>query len=76
MLRLKFGPTRDVLLLAGGFLLLGHETLFVNEPRWTLLLIATAMLGIPAALGADNLFARGAPQPPEPPQPQEETQSD
>lgn len=76
MMRLKFGPTRDVLLLAGGFLLLGHETLIVEEPRWTLLLIATAMLGIPAALGADNMFARGAPRAPDPPSQSDETPSD
>lgn len=67
-MRLRFGPTRDALLLLGGFLLLGHETLIVPEPRWTLLLIATGMLGIPASLGADSLFVKQAEKPPSPPE--------
>lgn len=56
MPRLKFGPTRDAVLLVTGLLLLGHETLFVGEPRAILIGIAAAMIGLPATFFADRRF--------------------
>jgi hypothetical protein len=54
--RLKFGPTRDAVLLISGLLLLAHETLLVDEPRAILIGIAAAMIGLPATFFADRKF--------------------
>lgn len=72
MPRLKFQPVRDVVLLVAGLLLLGHETLLVAEPRYLLIGIAAAMIGLPATFLADRKFVTSAPSqtpPAEPPPP-------
>lgn len=56
MPRLKFAQIRDVVLLIGGLLLLCHETLVVAEPRYLLIGIAAAMIGLPATFLADRRF--------------------
>lgn len=54
----KISTLRDGALLLCGLLLLAHETVIVSEPREALLLVATAMLGLPASLLADRKFVR------------------
>lgn len=53
-LKLKFSQIRDGLLLAGGLLLLGHETLVASEPRLILITISAGMIGLPATMVADR----------------------
>lgn len=67
MPRLKFQPVRDVVLLIAGLLLLGHETLVVAEPRYLLIGIAAAMIGLPATFLADRRFVGSTQSPPAPP---------
>lgn len=55
-MRLKFGPIRDVILLITGLGILGHETLAVAEPRYLLIMVAGAMIGLPATFFADRKF--------------------
>lgn len=66
-MRLKFPAVRDVVLLITGLLLLGHETLVVAEPRYLLIGIAAAMIGLPATFLADRRFVTSAPSTPDPP---------
>jgi hypothetical protein len=70
MPRLKFQAVRDVVLLLAGLALLGHETLVVAEPRYLLIGIAAAMIGLPATFLADRRFVTSTPsQPPAEPPP-------
>lgn len=68
---LRFQAVRDVVLLLAGLALLGHETLVVAEPRYLLIGIAAAMIGLPATFLADRKFVTSTPSPPpvEPPPP-------
>ena len=57
---------RDGALWLAGMALLTHETLLVPSPRWELLLVATAMLGLPGILRGDfALTSSPGPPPPE-----------
>lgn len=67
--RLKFAGVRDVILLIGGLALLGHETLVVAEPRYLLIGVAAAMIGLPATFLADRRFVTSAPSDPTSPAP-------
>jgi hypothetical protein len=54
---------RDFVLFLAGLVLLAYETVAVPEPRWLLITIAAAMMGLPGALVADRLFLGRAPHP-------------
>lgn len=45
---------RSAVLLVGGLLLLFHETVIAHTPRWELLSIAVAMMGVEVALRKDK----------------------
>lgn len=54
----RWTAVRDAALWIAGMALLGHETLMVLAPRWELLLVATAMLGLPGTLRGDAALAK------------------
>ncbi len=58
-----FARARDIVLLLAGLALLGHETLLVAEPRYLLIAIAAAMIGLPATFLADRRFTSSPPTP-------------
>lgn len=64
----RAGAARDFVLFVLGLVLLGYETLAPPEPRWILITVAVAMMGLPGALVADRwLVDRTTPPAPEPP---------
>lgn len=74
--RPKFPAIRDVILLIAGLALLGHETLVVTEPRYLLIGIAAAMIGLPATLLADRQFVTSGSSTPADPPPAEPPPAD
>jgi hypothetical protein len=56
---LDYRVLRDPVLFIVGLLGVGHETLIALEPRWSLLLIFGAMMGLPPVLRADEARRNG-----------------
>ena len=67
----RWPAVRDAVLWCAGMALLTHETLVVTAPRWELLVVATAMIGLPGILRADFALVK----PPSPSGPSESPSS-
>lgn len=52
--RVTPGGVRTAVLLAGGLLMLFHETVLANAPRWELVAAAMAMMGVEWAVRKDK----------------------
>jgi len=75
MRRLKAAGVRDFTLFVSGLTLIGYETLAPPEPRWLLITIAAAMMGLPATFVADRWLVDRTP-PPQPEAPADPAPSD
>lgn len=62
--RMSWSNLRDIGLFLGGLAILGYEMVIVPEPREALLLVAVAMLGLPATIYADAVTKRPRKDPP------------
>lgn len=65
--RVTWRGLRDAGIFALGSWALIHEIVAVPEPRWQIILVATAALGIPATLTADRRFVQSDPTSTPPP---------